>query len=55
MAPDVQRAQTVTHRLNRVLMAAPIACSILALAIVLGNVAAGVQQRADEEIGRAHV
>ena len=54
MAPDVQRAQTVTHRLNRALMVAPIACSILALAIVLGNVAAGVERQADEG-GWAHL
>jgi len=48
MAPDLPRAPATRQRLNRILLAAPIACSLLALGLVLGNVAAGVPRQADE-------
>lgn len=35
-------------RTNRILMAAPVMCSLIALAIVVGNVAAGVPPQPDE-------
>lgn len=35
-------------RINRIFMVAPLACSVIALAIVMGNLAAGVPPEADE-------
>lgn len=54
MAPELQSPPVSWPRLNRVLMAAPVVCSLLALAIVLGNVAAGARPQADEN-GWAHL
>ena len=48
MAPDIQPSHPGRQRLNRILMIAPIVCSILALALVLGNVAAHVPPQKDE-------
>ena len=43
-----------SRRLNRALLVAPVVCSMVALALVLGNVAAGVPPQADEGTA-AHV
>jgi hypothetical protein len=48
MAPDLPSAPASWPRLNRILMVAPVLCSLLAAGIVLGNVAAGTQRQADE-------
>ena len=48
MAPDLHSALPGWPRLNRFLMAAPVVCSLLAAAIVLGNVAAGAKAEPDE-------
>jgi len=48
MALDMQPAPSGRRRLNRLLMAAPILCSLLALALVLGNLAAHVAPQRDE-------
>lgn len=48
MAPNLPHAPANRQRLSRVLMVAPAVCSLLALGIVLGNVAAGVERQADE-------
>ena len=45
---------TASRRLNRALLVAPVICSMIALALVLGNVAAGVPHQADEGTA-AHV
>jgi cytochrome bd-type quinol oxidase subunit 2 len=48
MAPDLSHSPANRRRLNRILMVVPIFCSLLALGLVLGNVAAGVERQADE-------
>ena len=48
MAPDIHPAHPGRQRLNRILMVAPVVCSALALALVLGNVAAHVPPQRDE-------
>jgi hypothetical protein len=48
MAPDLSHAPASRQRLNHILMVAPVVCSLLALGIVLGNVAAGTRPQPDE-------
>ena len=48
MAPDIQPPHRGRERLNRLLMVAPVLCSIAALALVLGNIAAHVPPQRDE-------
>lgn len=48
MAPDTRDSPMARPWINRILLAAPIVCSMLALALVLGNVAAGVPPQPDE-------
>jgi hypothetical protein len=48
MAPDIGNAHPTRRRITRILTVAPILCSLLATAIVLGNVAAGVPPQPDE-------
>jgi hypothetical protein len=48
VAPDLQSTPATWPRLNRILMVAPVVCSLLAAGIVLGNVAAGARPQADE-------
>ena len=54
MAPELQSPPARWPRLNRILMTAPVVCSLLAAGIVLGNVAAGARPQADEN-GWAHL
>jgi hypothetical protein len=48
MAQDIQSTSGNRQPFKRILMVAPVVCSLLALGLVLGNVAAGVQRQADE-------
>ena len=48
MAQDIQSTSGNRQPLNRILMLAPIVCSLLALGLVLGNVVVGTQPQADE-------
>jgi hypothetical protein len=48
MAPDIRNPPMNRPRINRILIVVPILFSTLALALVLGNVAAGVPPQPDE-------
>ena len=48
MASNAFQPHIPGGKINRVLMVAPVVCSLIALAIVLGNVVAGVPRQADE-------
>ena len=48
MADDGPTGVMSRRGVNRILMVLPILCSVLALALVLGNVAAGVPPQEDE-------
>jgi len=54
MADDNPASATNRRGVNRILMVVPILFSLLALALVLGNVAAGVPPQADEGLS-AHL
>jgi hypothetical protein len=54
MAPDIGDPDTTRRRVNRILRVVPILCSLAALALVLGNFAAGVPRQPDEGIA-AHL
>ena len=54
MTDDNPASVTTPRGINRILMALPILFSLLALALVLGNVAAGVPPQADEGLS-AHL
>ena len=55
MADNGPMSATNRRGINRILMVAPILCSALALAIVLGNVAAGVSPARKNEGTSAHL
>ena len=48
MAPKPFQPHMQGGKINRILMVAPVVCSLIALAIVMGNVAAGFPRQADE-------
>jgi hypothetical protein len=48
MTPEELNPPMNARGLNRIFAVAPVVCSAIALALVLGNVAAGVPRQADE-------